>query len=202
MRLKSCLLASLLLAAPAAQATQASFLHPGDLVPQAQASGAFGACVVRQAPRMSRELLATAPGSREEARLAASLAQGRAECLRGLSLGFSTGAFRGAVAEAMLHTTPGALAALAGRGSAPPVRPASADGRAFVIAYATCIAEAEPALAVALLGTERTSAAERAATIAFGTVLSACMPEDLEYRLDIADLRNHIAAHLYTLHGG
>ena len=169
-------------------------------VPRAPALADFGTCVARQHGAVARALLATEVGSRDEQRLASQLfhAAGRA-CYGGFG-GFSArvGEVRGIAAEALLEADATAPARLSARPATAPVRvTGQLDGRAFVLAYAACLADAEPAKSVALLATPHRSQAELDAFMAYGETLNDCMQEGATYRVDRFDVRNHIAAHLY-----
>jgi len=158
----------------------------------------FGACAARQSPALARALMATEIDSREESRAARQLFQGNQGCMNGRAvLSSRTGEVRGTVAEALIESDPARPA----RHQAKPPRPAerapAAEGRAFVANYARCLADADPGKSVALLATERQSQAEMDAMMAFGDTLNDCMPMGAAYRIDRADVRNHIAARLY-----
>lgn len=173
------------------------------IVPAAPFISEFGACAARRQPDLARALMATPVGSREEHRAARRLAAGRSGCVRGRMrwLTMRAGSLRGAVAEALIENDPEAMARLRALPSQPPVRAAEADGRAFVTAYARCIADAEPARSARLLdlSPDAPAAEHRAAFVAFGSVLDDCMPIGLSYRLNPADMRDHIAMRLYEI---
>lgn len=171
------------------------------LVPRSPLVVEFGACAARQLPDQARALMATRMDSAEERRRARRMAQSRSQCvhrrLRTISL--HTGEFRGAVAEGLLENDPDALSRLRAMPQRPPVRPQAADGRAFVAAYARCIADADPARAARLLDISPAAPEHRTAFLEFGQLLSDCMPYGLQYRIDQFDVRNHIASRLYEL---
>ncbi|MGQ0659271.1 hypothetical protein [Sphingosinicella sp.] len=150
---------------------------------------------------MAWVLLATELGSEEELREARRLFDAGSACAPAREgLNVRVGDMRGAVAEAMLEADSAALARLSARPAAPAVRAAAGlDGRAFVAAYAACLAEAEPAKSVALLATPHGGLAEVDAFASYDDRLNDCMPEGVSYRIDRFDVRNHIAAHLYKL---
>ncbi len=161
----------------------------------------FGACAARQLEGHARALMATPIDSPAEQRAARRLAESRSGCVdrRLATLTMLTGEFRGAVAEGLIERDPEAVVRLKAMPPRPAVRPAPADGRAFVVAYARCIADANPARAAGLFDVSPASPEHRAAFLAFGEVLSDCMPLGQRYRLDTFDVRNHIAMRLYDL---
>jgi hypothetical protein len=167
--------------------------------PRVSALADFGRCISRQASGAAQALLATEAGAWEEYRQARGLIEASPNCGRP-DPGVRVGDVRGIVAEAMLEADADARARLAARPPAPVTRvSAQLDGRAFVTAYAGCLADAEPAKGVALLATPHRSQAELDAFTAFGQTLGDCLPEGANYRIDRFDVRNHIAAHLYRV---
>ncbi len=170
------------------------------VVPRAPVIGSFGECAVRQSPGVARSLMQTELGSREEYQRARQLFMANGACIRGRAvLSSQVGEIRGTAAEALLRADQAALARLADSPARPAVRVPVAEGRAFVAAYAACLADADPAKSVALLATERQSRAELDAVMAFGDTLNDCMPMEASYRIDRFDVRNHIAARLYQI---
>jgi hypothetical protein len=168
-------------------------------VPRAPVLADFGQCIARQAGGVARALLETEMGSQEEIQRARQIFNANPACIhdrRGLSA--RVGEVRGIVAEAMLEADAAAVARLS---ASPPGAVARAsgqlDGRAFVAAYAACLADAEPRQSIALLATAHHSPEEVTAFLAYGEALSDCMPEGATYRIDRFDVRNHIAARLY-----
>ena len=170
-------------------------------VPRAPVLAGFGACVARQSPGVARALLATEPDSRDERRFAEQLFNGQAGCFRDRdSLSARVGEVRGIVAEALLETDHGALARVAARRAVPATRVnPQARGRGFVAAYSACLADADPAKALALLAADHHSQAEFDAFMAFGDTLNDCAPMTFAYRINRFDVRNHVAAHLYRV---
>lgn len=168
-------------------------------VPRAPVLADFGACIARQTSSVARALLETEVGSREEYRSAQRLFDANSGCYRDReSLSARIGEVRGIVAEALLEGDQAAMARLASRPALPAARvSAVAQGRAFVAAYAACLADAEPTRSLALLATPHHSQMEFDAFMAFGDTLNDCMPMTRAYRIDRFDVRNHIAAHLY-----
>jgi len=167
------------------------------LQPKQQQLGDFGTCLVHNAPSASAKLAHLPLESRAERDAAGTLANAQRGCVRGAVLSGRVGAIRGAVAQALLDQQPALLDRLATMPDAAPVRASNAEGRAFVINYATCLIDASPAHTAALLRTPLASPEQRAAMLAYGDALKACMAEGAEYRLDIPDLRNHIASIAY-----
>lgn len=188
-------------AALAVPQADAQHMSRAQLVPAAPLIAEFGACAARQLPGQARALMATAIDSPQERRIARAMARSRGGCVdrRLRSLSMRVGEFRGGVAEALLEQDPAAMARLAAMPATAPVRPEPADGRAFVAAYARCIADADPARAAALLGVERVGPAQRGAFLAFGDTLTGCMPIGQRYAIDQVDVRNHIAVRLFDI---
>ena len=161
----------------------------------------FADCVIDQAPRQSTNLLATAPGSREEGAVIRKF-NSLNNCMRGRAfISARTGEVRGALAEVTLKPDPAKLAALSTRAAVPPVRiiERMIGTRKFVIAYGQCLALAAPAEAVRLIGTDYGSDAEKSALLSIGEPLKACMPEGVAYAINIRDVRNHVADALYRM---
>ncbi|RDE05341.1 hypothetical protein DVW87_08730 [Sphingomonas aracearum] len=163
---------------------------------QAQLSQ-LGTCLVSQAPALSNKLLRAPFGAPGERDAATTLVRGHRHCIRGYSVSGHTGEIRGAVAEAMFLRQPGLLDTLATRASVPAVRPAEKAGRAFLVGYAKCLVAARPKETVAFLRSPVQTVGEKQAFLGFGDGLKTCMPEGAEYKVDITDLRNHIAAVAY-----
>lgn len=186
----SMLIALLAGAAPPAEA---------QLVPKQAVVNDFAACVARQADGRVRAALVTEFSSPEERKAISSVALAHPACLKGRRyvLSLQTGVMRGALAAAMLAKEPALLQSFSARPDGRPFRPAPADGRAFVIAYASCLAQSKPAHTGMFLGTPIASAEERTAYEAYGETLMACMPEGLRYTSNITDVRNHVAAIVY-----
>ena len=143
------------------------------LVPKQIELGDFGACLFKQAPRESTELLRSELASPEERTLAKRLAEDHVSCIHGRGISGYSGAIRGAVAQAALLRDRTLLDALARRAAAPAMRPPRARGRQFLIAYAQCLI---------------------AADLAYGNALTSCMPFGEQFHVDIPDLRNQVAA--------
>lgn len=169
------------------------------LAPRAPVIAEFGACIVRQFPDRARALLETAMDTPREATAARSVAMASSACVRSNGLSMQTGEVRGIVATALLQGDAGRMAALRALPSQPAVRAQGGEGRRFIINYSRCITQAEPAKAADIVATQHQSEEERRAILALGTTLIACVPEGVQYRLDRFDLRNHLAAHLYTI---
>ena len=190
----------------AAAALTAAVVGPAEaqrarLVPSAPHIAAFGACAARNMPDRARELMATAMDSRAERRIAQRIADSRSSCLstRLRSLSMYTGAFRGAVAEALIEGDSAAIERLRRMPPTAAARVRPGAGRAVVAAYARCLADADPPRSLALLEAEPASARERDAMLSFGDLLNDCMPFGSSFRIDPVDVRNHIAARLYDI---
>lgn len=170
---------------------------PAQVIPKAQQLGDFGVCLVRQGPKLSEKLARTPLASPQERQAVLTLTNAHSNCVKGVVLSGKVGAIRGAVAQALLDRDAKLLDTLAARPDAPAVRPAKAEGRALVITYATCLLDAAPARTAAFLRTKVAGADQRPAMLAYDEVLKQCTPEGIEYRLDLPDLRNHLAAIAY-----
>lgn len=177
--------------APAAAAAQT-------FVPKKIVLDDFGACIVRQAPKLSVKLMATPLGSVEERNLAETLAKANNQCIRGRAyLSGRVGALRGSVAEALFARDQHLLLALSNKGKALAKRAPEAQGRAFAIGYATCLEAADPRATAGFLLTVPTTDDERKAFLAYGDSLKDCMPTGQAYKVDITDIRNQVAAIAY-----
>ena len=143
--------------------------------------------------------MTTDPASDDESDMIDSLF--RAEgCMDRSSITFRRDAIRGAIAEALIKRDGERLARARALAPVAAVRvPDLLDGRVFVAAYASCITEASPQQTVQLIGTTPASPEERAAMTAFGAILMDCMAHDARYRMNITDLRNHMALELFRL---
>ena len=159
--------------------------------------GDFGTCVARVAPAQSKRLLHTPLASPQERDAANILARGHASCIHRAVLTGRTGAIRGVVAQAMLSRDAALLDRIAARPAAAPVRPEAAKGREFLIRYGQCLLDADPAHTAALLRTGYDTPEERSAFLAYGDTLKSCMAIGVQYNVDIADMRNQIAALAY-----
>lgn len=162
----------------------------------------FGLCVAKQSPDAAVRMMATAIGSPEEAHELSRLVGRKSNCLDGRSgLSMKSGAIRGAIAHALVLGDEARLARLRAMAASPAARAALVQGRAFVAGYAACLARAEPGKGLALISTPSGSADESAAFMAFGTALNDCMPEGAAYRVNIPDVRNHVADALFQMSG-
>jgi hypothetical protein len=161
----------------------------------------FADCAIGQAPEKVAAFLSTTPHTREESQSLRSFGNMEA-CTRGRSfVSARTGELRGALAEVALKRDAARLQAVSSRAAEAPARINERDtaSRPFVIAYAGCIARAAPAASVNLIQVAYSSEAEKAAIVAIGQPLKACMPEGVAYQLNIRDVRNHVADALYRM---
>lgn len=170
------------------------------LVPKQQVINDFAACVVTQGRDQALGVMATEPNSKDEHDRLAALARSMDRCTRGRAfISGKEGEFRGALAEAFVQTDSGRKDRIRSAPATAPSRAALVEGRAFVVGYGRCIAQANPGQSLLLLETPHGTPAEQEAVLAMGETLKACMPEGAQYRLNIRDLRNHIADSLYKL---
>jgi hypothetical protein len=168
------------------------------LVPQQQVMNDFAACIWRQSPDRARAALGTAIDTPAERDALLSVAAFDA-CSDAPFISGQSGEFRGALAESGLHADQGRKARLGALTPVPAIRVPVVKGRSFVARFSGCIASADPAGSLALLGTALGSREEVAAIRAMGTALSGCMPEGAKYGVDVRDVRNHIADALYRM---
>ena len=170
------------------------------LIPQAQALSEFGKCILGQAPEKSKALMATGLNTPQEYKLARQLVLANNGCIQKYaSLSMQTGQIRGAIAETILVSDAGRMKQFASAPLAAAIRPDFAEGRAFVYSYAKCLAAADMPKSVALLQTPHGSPEERQSFVVYGETVSSCMPLKARYRVNIQDVRNHIAVALYEL---
>ena len=170
------------------------------LIPQAQALSEFGKCILGQAPEKSKALMATSLNTPQEYKLARQLALANNGCVKKYaSLSMQTGQIRGAIAETILVSDAGRMKQFASAPLAAAVRPDFAEGRAFVYSYAKCLAAADMPKSAALIQTPHGTPAEREAFLAYGETVSSCMPLSARYRVNVQDVRNHIAVALYAM---
>jgi hypothetical protein len=170
------------------------------LIPQAQALSEFGKCILGQAPEKSKALMATSLNTPQEYKLARQLVLANNGCVKKYaSLSMRTGQIRGAIAETILVSDAGRMKQFASAPLAAAVRPDFAEGRAFVYNYAKCLAAANMPKSAALIQTPHGSPEERQSFVAYGETVSSCMPLSARYRVNIPDVRNHIAVALYEM---
>jgi hypothetical protein len=181
-------------------AASAASAETAKLVPQAQALSEFGKCILGQAPEKSKALMATGLDTPQEYKLARQLVLANNGCVKKYaSLSMQTGQIRGAIAETILVSDVGRMKQFASAPLAAAVRPEFAEGRAFVYSYAKCLAAADTPKSAALIQTPHGSPAERQAFVAYGETVSSCMPLSARYKVNIPDVRNHIAVVLYAM---
>lgn len=170
------------------------------LIPQAQALSEFGKCILAQAPEKSKALMATGLNTPQEYKLARQLVLANNGCIQKYaSLSMQTGQIRGAIAETILVSDAGRMKQFASAPLAVAIRPDFAEGRAFVYSYAKCLAAADMPKSIALLQTPHGSPEERQSFVAYGETVSNCMPLGARYKVNIPDVRNHIADALYAM---
>jgi hypothetical protein len=172
--------------------------NSSQLGPKQQVVNDFAACVWQQEPDKARTALATAIDTQDERDALIAVAQYEA-CSDVAFISGRSGEFRGALAETGIHADQDRSARLRALAPVPAARVAIAKGRAFVASYSSCIASADPLGSLALLGTPLGSPQETAAIQAMATSLRGCMPESAQYRVDVRDVRNHVADALYRM---
>ncbi|WP_375380823.1 hypothetical protein [uncultured Sphingomonas sp.] len=108
-------------------------------------------------------------------------------------------AFRGSLANATLRRRPALLDAVAARPTSEPRRVPKGLGEiAFMGAFATCLVDAEPAKAVAVIRTTEMSEEERTAIMALGEGMKGCIASDTAYHLNYGDLRTFLATAIFN----
>lgn len=178
----------------AAASAASPVLTPKKLVVQR-----FAECSLRNHPEKSVQALASVPDSREEARALRHLASLNDRCLGDRAyLSMQSGKLRGALAE-MLLKRDGGLSIVRGLPARAPVPVTGLGGRAFIIAFAQCLATSNPVRSAALLDSEIGSAAEGEAVAAMESDMAACVPEKTRLRIDLEDIRAHVADALYRV---
>lgn len=168
------------------------------LVPQQQVMNDFAACIWQQTPDRARAALSTAIDTDAERSALRSVAEIDA-CSGVEFISGRSGEFRGALAETGIHGDDARKARIDALAPAPAARVPVATGRAFVASYSACIAAADPAGSMALLATTLGTPAETDAVRAMADAMTGCMPEGAQYRVDVRDVRNHIADALYRM---
>jgi hypothetical protein len=168
------------------------------LVPKQDVLNQFAACIWRKAPEKARIALSTGIDTPDERAALNKVAQ-IGGCSGRSNLSGASGEFRGALAEAGIRADAERRVRIGSLDAVPATRVASATGRSFVTSYASCIASANPSGSLALLATALGSEDEKSAVLAMAPALTACMPEGTQYRLNLRDVRNHIADALYRM---
>ena len=148
---------------------------------------AFGRCYAKARPAKALSLLATRPGSREEAATYMGLFKGNQSCLAsGTRLGFQLAYVRGAIAEGFLRS--GAALPPSHRLSAP-----KAPQVRNLSDAARCYAADHRDEVQSLLSTKPASKAELAAVSAMMPSFRACMPEGVPLNFDPTVVRYRLA---------
>lgn len=169
-------------------------------VPQQQVINAFAQCAWSRVPELVNSALATAMDTTAEREALRSVAR-IGGCSDRQFISGRSGEFRGGLAEAAIHGDAARKARIEALAPTAPVRVAAGTGRAFVARYAQCIAAADPVGSLALLSTSVGSPAESDAIRAMPEAMTGCMPEGATYRVDVRDVRNHIADALFRMSG-
>lgn len=172
--------------------------RPNQLVPQQQVINDFAACIWQQSPDRARAALTTAIDTDAERSALRSVAEVDA-CSDRLLISGRSGEFRGALAETGIHADAARKARIDALAPVSATRVPVARGRAFVASYSACIAAADPAGSMALLATTPGAPVETDAVRAMADAMTGCMPEGAQYRVDVRDVRNHIADALYRM---
>lgn len=169
-------------------------------VPQQQVINAFAQCAWSQAPDRVNAALGTEIDTNAERDALRSIARMHRCGDRQFTTGRS-GEFRGGLAEAAIHSDAARKGRIEALAPTAPVRVAAGTGRAFVARYAQCVAAADPSGSLGLLSTSVGSPAESDAIRAIPGAMTGCMPEGAAYRVDVRDVRNHIADALFRMSG-
>lgn len=190
-----------LLATAAFAASVATGASSSPQQPKPSALQTFGVCATRNYD--GAEILATQPGSPEEAEVIAEY--GRRSCNMPTT---DAGQLRGAVAEQLFRSDFGSIGAapkrelieiftvdmneLAGLSD-------TAKQRIDYVAFGTCVAASDPDQASAILKTVAGSAEEKAAMIAMVPKFSSCVSEGTRFNFTTTDLRSALAEGAYRL---
>ena len=169
-------------------------------VPQQQVINAFAQCAWSRVPELVNTALATTIDTNAEREALRSVAR-VGGCSDRPFISGRSGEFRGGLAEAVIHGDASRRGRLQMLAPVAPVRVVMGTGRAFVARYAQCVAAADPAASLALLSTTVGSPAEADAIRAMPGAMTGCMPEGAAYRVDVRDVRNHIADALFRMSG-
>jgi hypothetical protein len=183
---------------------------PAALIPVSTASSAqptvasveqFARCAIKQYE--GAELLATQPGSAEEAEVVAEY--GRRGCTTPAA---NVGVLRGAVAEQLFKTDFGSIGARPRRetievftvdSSELEALDDNAKKRIDYVAFGTCVAASSPEQSTRLLGTAVESAEEKAIMTALVPQFASCLVEGERFTFSRADLRSALAEGAYRL---
>lgn len=169
--------------------------------PKPTALQAFGICATKNYE--GAEILATQPGSPEEAEVIAEY--GRRSCSLPTS---EAGQLRGAVAEELFKSDFGSIGAAPKRElievftvdmNELAALSDAAKQRIDYVAFGTCVAASDQDQATAILKTAAGSTAEKAAMIAMVPKFSPCVSEGTEFNFTRTDLRSALAEGAYRL---
>lgn len=158
------------------------------------------ACLVGRDAEAATELLAAAPASTDERRLAQSTLRSAQRCIRQRApIVTSATMFRGAVAEALYEVQ--FASPQASRTPAAAVRPsqvdASAGSLATAVSLAECATAGQPEAVRNMLATDVASPAEMSALQGLTPVLSRCVAAGTSLNADRMMLRGLLAESLY-----
>ena len=175
----------------------------------------FATCVRRRARDRANALLATEPGSDAEKKEALVIAGAYNACIVGRQfLSFPVELLRGQLAELAFQDNAGLRDKAAALQGAAPIRPdvasidkdvskIPADRRdqgftdKFRVAYARCVANADPKAVAAIIPTASATAEERETLMTASETLRHCMPDGITYHLNSAELRPYLMSELY-----
>lgn len=171
------------------------------LVPRQAVILQIASCVWTEAPGLSRDVLASEPGSPMERSAIRRVFDG-SSCIRRHTISGQSQDFRSALAEAGVLRDESRRARL--HALAPVPASAVGDGadEAFIGRYTHCIAAADPVAALAVLEAPVGSAEERSAIRAVGGAMMACTPPTVALRINPTQVRGGIAVALYQLSEG
>ena len=165
----------------------------------------YSACIVRGWRRATEDYLRLVPGTEQSRRATMKLAKDT--CLSRGQLKFNSPLFRGGLFEALYamdfgrSAPPGVAAApaIAYPTVADPNPPAAAKVYPVLIAFADCVARADPAAARQLILSRVASASETTAFTSLMPRLRGCLPTGSELKFSRPMLRGYIAESLYRL---
>lgn len=152
-------------------------------------------CLHKEAAKDTDRFLSTSLMSKEEFERGTKLLEKHRSCMgRVMSIAMPVPVLRGALAQRRLLAQQSTLDTFAGQTARPMGRVPVAEGRPFIVAYATCLAVSQPGWTAAFLRTPSRSPGEKRQFMQFGDALKNCMPVDRSYNVDMPALRDEMAA--------
>jgi hypothetical protein len=157
-------------------------------------------CIVRMAPSKSAALMKLEANSEEETKFLQSLIDSQSSCfLKFSGFGMRNLHIRGAIAQHLLLQDKTRVARVEAMLPAKVRRALTKEKQDFLPSFAACIVQSDPPKSLALLRTIGRTPNEGEALSALEQILVNCIPENVEYSLNLPDLRSHIAKATYDL---